>query len=264
MVLVVTTAVWFCLAKCDFAGRQWRPSTLMIASRVAGRPRRGFSVISSGEGFGHQGHYKALTEATLARLCLWPHKMPQTCVEHMGNSGRKILRKELKSRKTAKDDWKCRRKAAAAFWLVQNKHSTRSGYEASETMLIFVIMGGQWMDGLFDEPSARAVNSPPPSCYKDSIEQVAPAMPRARHEPNWIVISRCGSIAIFYQERRNAHAQYRDRCVQRKKYRVRNEAGRRNRVHSIWSSAHKGRNFWLFFWKVTSKVPLWNRLKIGI
>ena len=68
--------------------------------------------------------------------------------------------------------------------LVQNKHSTRSGYEASETMLIFVIMGGQWMDGLFDEPSARAVNSPPPSCYKDSIEQVAPAMPCACHEPN--------------------------------------------------------------------------------
>ena len=68
--------------------------------------------------------------------------------------------------------------------LVQNKHSTRSGYEASETMLIFVIMGGQWMDGFFGEPSARAVNSPPPSCYKDSIEQVAPAMPRARHEPN--------------------------------------------------------------------------------
>ena len=33
------------------------------------------------------------------------------------------------------------------------------------------------MDGFFDEPSARAVNSPPPSCYKDSIEQVAPAMP---------------------------------------------------------------------------------------
>ena len=48
----------------------------------------------------------------------------------------------------------------------------------------YVIMGGQWMDGFFDEPSARAVNSPPPSCYKDSIEQVAPAMPRARHEPN--------------------------------------------------------------------------------
>ena len=70
------------------------------------------------------------------------------------------------------------------LWLVQNKHSTRSGYEASETMLIFVIMGGQWMDGFFGEPSARAVNSPPPSCYKDSIEQVAPAMPRARHEPN--------------------------------------------------------------------------------
>ena len=68
--------------------------------------------------------------------------------------------------------------------LVQNKHSNRSGYEASEAMLIFVIMGGQWMDGFFDEPSARAVNSPPPSCYKDSIEQVAPAMPRARHEPN--------------------------------------------------------------------------------
>ena len=40
------------------------------------------------------------------------------------------------------------------------------------------------MDGLFDGPSARAVNSPPPSCCKDSIEQVAPAMPRARHEPN--------------------------------------------------------------------------------
>ena len=70
------------------------------------------------------------------------------------------------------------------FFLVQNKHSNRSGYEASEAMLIFVIMGGQWMDGFFDEPSARAVNSPPPSCYKDSIEQVAPAMPRARHEPN--------------------------------------------------------------------------------
>ena len=51
-------------------------------------------------------------------------------------------------------------------------------------MHIFVIMGGQWMDGFFDELSARAVNSPPPSCYKDSIEQVAPAMPRARHEPN--------------------------------------------------------------------------------
>ena len=69
-------------------------------------------------------------------------------------------------------------------FLVQNKHSTRSGYEASEAMLIFVIMGGQWMDGFFGEPSVRAVNSPPPSCCKDSIEQVAPAMPRARHEPN--------------------------------------------------------------------------------
>ena len=68
--------------------------------------------------------------------------------------------------------------------LVQNKHSTRSANEASEAMLIFVIMGGQWMDGFFGEPSARAVNSPPSSCYKDSIEQVAPAMPRARHEPN--------------------------------------------------------------------------------
>ena len=72
----------------------------------------------------------------------------------------------------------------ALLWLVQNKHSTRSGYEASEAMLIFVIMGGQWMDGFFGEPSVRAVNSPPPSCYKDSIEQVAPAMPRACHEPN--------------------------------------------------------------------------------
>ena len=40
------------------------------------------------------------------------------------------------------------------------------------------------MDGFFGEPSVRAVNSPPPSCCKDSIEQVAPAMPRARHEPN--------------------------------------------------------------------------------
>ena len=68
-------------------------------------------------------------------------------------------------------------------YLVQNKHSTRSANEASEAMLIFVIMGGQWMDGFFGEPSVRAVNSPPPSCYKDSIEQVAPAMPRARHEP---------------------------------------------------------------------------------
>ena len=75
-------------------------------------------------------------------------------------------------------------RAAPDFILmVQNKHSSRSGYEASETMLIFVIMGGQWIDGFFDEPSVRAVNSPPPSCYKDSIEQVAPAMPRARHEP---------------------------------------------------------------------------------
>ena len=69
------------------------------------------------------------------------------------------------------------------LWLVQNKHSTRSANEGSDAMLIFVIMGGQWMDGFFDEPSVRAVNSPPPSCYKDSIEQVAPAMPRARHEP---------------------------------------------------------------------------------
>jgi len=69
------------------------------------------------------------------------------------------------------------------LWLVQNKHSTRSANEGSDAMLIFVIMGGQWMDGFFDEPSVRAVNSPPPSCYKDSIEQVAPAMLRARHEP---------------------------------------------------------------------------------
>ena len=67
--------------------------------------------------------------------------------------------------------------------MVQNKHSTRSANEGSDAMLIFVIMGGQWMDGFFGEPSVRAVNSPPPSCYKDSIEQVAPAMPRARHEP---------------------------------------------------------------------------------
>ena len=37
-------------------------------------------------------------------------------------------------------------------------------------MLIFVIMGGQWMDGLFDEPSARAVNSPPPSCYWQELQ----------------------------------------------------------------------------------------------
>ena len=36
------------------------------------------------------------------------------------------------------------------------------------------------MDGFFGELSVRAVNSPPPSCYKDSIEQVAPAMPRSR------------------------------------------------------------------------------------
>ena len=74
--------------------------------------------------------------------------------------------------------------AKITFRMVQNKHSTRSGYEASEAMLIFVIMGGQWMDGFFGELSVRAVNSPPPSCHKDSIEQVAPAMPRARHEPN--------------------------------------------------------------------------------
>ena len=36
------------------------------------------------------------------------------------------------------------------------------------------------MDGLFDEPSAQAVNSPPPSCYKDSIEQVAPAITKRK------------------------------------------------------------------------------------
>ena len=80
--------------------------------------------------------------------------------------------------------YKERTNAWAYSFLVQNKHSIRSVYEGSEAMLIFVIMGGQWTDGLFDEPSARAVNSPPPSCYKDSIEQVAPAMPCACHEPN--------------------------------------------------------------------------------
>ena len=78
----------------------------------------------------------------------------------------------------------CEQVGLGFYCLVQNKHSTRSGHEASEAMLIFAIMGGQWMDGFFDEPSARAVNSPPPSCYKDSIEQVAPAMPCACHEPN--------------------------------------------------------------------------------
>ena len=66
------------------------------------------------------------------------------------------------------------------LWLVQNKHSTRSVYEASDAMLIFVIMRGQWMDGFFGEPSARAVNSPPPSYYKDSIEQVAPAITKRK------------------------------------------------------------------------------------
>lgn len=66
------------------------------------------------------------------------------------------------------------------LWLVQNKHSTRSANEASEAMLIFVIMGGQWMDGFFGEPSARAVNSPPPSYYKNSIEQVAPAITKRK------------------------------------------------------------------------------------
>ena len=65
-------------------------------------------------------------------------------------------------------------------YLVQNKHSTRSVYEASDAMLIFVIMRGQWMDGFFGEPSARAVNSPPSSCYKDSIEQVAPAITKRK------------------------------------------------------------------------------------
>ena len=67
-----------------------------------------------------------------------------------------------------------------SLWLVQNKHSTRSVYEASDAMLIFVIMGGQWMDGFFGEPSARAVNSPPPSYYKNSIEQVAPAITKRK------------------------------------------------------------------------------------
>ena len=40
------------------------------------------------------------------------------------------------------------------------------------------------MDGFFGEPRVRAINCPPPSYYKDSIEQVAPAMPCACHEPN--------------------------------------------------------------------------------
>ena len=66
------------------------------------------------------------------------------------------------------------------FDLVQNKHSTQSVYEASDAMLIFVIMRGQWMDGFFGEPSARAVNSPPPSYYKNSIEQVAPAITKRK------------------------------------------------------------------------------------
>ena len=68
----------------------------------------------------------------------------------------------------------------ALLWLVQNKHSTQSVYEASDAMLIFVIMRGQWMDGFFGEPSARAVNSPPPSYYKNSIEQVAPAITKRK------------------------------------------------------------------------------------
>ena len=40
--------------------------------------------------------------------------MLQICVEHSGNSDCKMLGKELKSRKTAKGDWKYRRKAATA------------------------------------------------------------------------------------------------------------------------------------------------------
>ena len=67
-----------------------------------------------------------------------------------------------------------------SLWLVQNKHSARSANEGSEAMLIFVIMRGQWMDGFFGEPSARAVNSPPPSYYKNSIEQVAPAITKRK------------------------------------------------------------------------------------
>lgn len=88
------------------------------------------------------------------------------------------------------------------------------------------------MDGFFGEPSARAVNSPPPSCYKDSIEQVAPAyaacVSRTKLNRNKPVRKHCNILSG-----RNAHAQYRDRCVQRKKYSVRNEARGRDRVHSV-------------------------------
>ena len=111
-----------------------------------------------------------------------PLKYPSNCGNVIAIGGKLILtRNSISEQRILSSESKGVR---VFLCLVQNKHSTRSGYEASETMLIFVIMGGQWMDGLFDEPSARAVNSPPPSCYKDSIEQVAPAMPRARHEPN--------------------------------------------------------------------------------
>ena len=61
--------------------------SLIIAFHAVRRSRRGFSVILSGGGYGHQEHYKALTGAAPARLCFWPHKMPQTGVEHMGGRG---------------------------------------------------------------------------------------------------------------------------------------------------------------------------------
>ena len=46
-----------------------RRSPVFTAFHAVRRPRRGFSVISSGGGYGHQGHYKALTGAAPARLC---------------------------------------------------------------------------------------------------------------------------------------------------------------------------------------------------
>ena len=93
--------------------------SLIIAFHAVRRSRRRFSVILSGGGYGHQEHYNALTGAAPARICFWPHKMPQTGVEHMGgDAGHKMLgiRIERKPLKTAK---KCRKNIAVVLCLLR-------------------------------------------------------------------------------------------------------------------------------------------------
>ena len=61
----------------------------------------------------------------------------------------------------------------------------------------------------------------------------SPSRPNETKCPEAMERPRMPRSPLFYQERRNAHAQYRDRCVQRKKHRVRNEARGRDRVRSV-------------------------------